>query len=118
MNKHAIKLIEEKQPPYGLIYALSLVKLETLKAYIETHLKTEFIWSSKSSVGAPILFDRKPDSSFRLYVDYQDLNNLIIKNWYPLPLIREALDCLKWVKGFIQLNLTSVYHWIKIREDD
>ncbi len=39
MNKHAIELIETKQPPYGPIYAPSPVELETLKAYIETYLK-------------------------------------------------------------------------------
>ncbi len=43
MNKYTIELIKEKQPPYGPIYALSLVELETLKVYIETHLKTGFI---------------------------------------------------------------------------
>ncbi len=43
LNEHAIKLVEGKQPPYGPIYALSPVELETLKTYIETHLKTRFI---------------------------------------------------------------------------
>ncbi len=43
MNAYAIKLIEGKQPPYGPIYTLSLVELETLKTYIETNLKTGFI---------------------------------------------------------------------------
>ncbi len=43
MNEHAIKLIEGKQPPYGPLYALNLVELETLKTYIKTHLKTGFI---------------------------------------------------------------------------
>ncbi len=43
MNEHAIELVEGKQPPYGPIYAFSLVELETLKIYIKTHLKTEFI---------------------------------------------------------------------------
>ena len=43
INKHIIKLIDEKQPLYKLIYALNLVELETLKTYIETHLKTGFI---------------------------------------------------------------------------
>lgn len=39
MNKHVVKLIEGKQPLYSLIYSLCLVELETLKTYIETHLK-------------------------------------------------------------------------------
>ena len=45
INEHAIELIEGKQPPYALMYSLGLVELETLKAYIETHLKTGFIQS-------------------------------------------------------------------------
>ena len=92
INKHAIKLHDAKQPPYRQIYILALVELETLKIYIKTYLKTGFISSSKSLVSAFILFDKKLDSSFWLYVNYQGLNNLIIKNWYPLPLIGEAID--------------------------
>ncbi len=80
MNEHAIELIDGKQPLYGPIYALSPVELETLKAYIETHLKTGFIQPSKSLAGAPILFDKKPDGSLRLCVDYRGLNNLTNKN--------------------------------------
>ena len=43
LNEHAIDLEDSKQPPYRPIYSLGLVKLETLKTYIETHLKTGFI---------------------------------------------------------------------------
>ncbi len=118
MNEHVIELIDGKQPRYRLIYALSLVELETLKTYIETHLRTGFIWLSKSLVWAPILFDKKLDGSLCLCVDYQGLNNLTIKNWYPLLLIGEALDCLGRTKRFTKLDLTSVYHRMRIREGD
>ena len=70
MNEHAIKLEEGKQPPFGPIYSLRLVELETLKTYIKTNLANGFIWLSKSPAGAPILFDRKPNGSLRLCVDY------------------------------------------------
>ncbi len=100
MNEHIIELIKEKQPLYGLIYVLSPVKLETLKIYIKTYLKTSFIWPSKSPARAPIFFDKKPDGSFCLYVNYQGLNNLIIKNWYPLSLIGKSLDQLNQIKWF------------------
>ncbi len=70
MNKHAIKLIEEKQLPYGIIYALSLIELETLKTYIKTYLKTGFIRPSKSLTGASILFNKRPDGSLYLCVNY------------------------------------------------
>ncbi len=94
MNKHAIELIDGRQPPYGPIYALSPLELVTLKAYIETHLKTGFIRPSKSPASAPIFCNKKPDGILRLYVDYQGLNNLMMKNCYPLPLIGEALNRL------------------------
>lgn len=61
--------------------------LEILKAYIDTYLKTGFIQPFKSLADAPIFFDKKPNNSFYLYVNYQDLNNLTIKNWYLIPLI-------------------------------
>ena len=118
LNEHAINLEDGKQPPYGPIYSLGPVKLETLKTYIETHLKTGFIQPSKSPAGAPILFDKKPDGSLRLCVDYRGLNNLTIKNQYPLPLIGESLDRLSRAKRFTQLDLTSVYHRMRIKEGD
>ncbi len=118
MNEHAIKLIDDKQPPYGPIYTLRSVELETLKAYIETYLRTGFIRPSKSPADALILFDKKPNGSLRLYVDYQGLNNLTIKNQYPLPLIGEALDCLSRAKRFTQLDRTSAYHHMGILEGD
>ena len=89
INNHAIELVNSQQPPYRPIYSLGPVELETLKAYIETNLANEFIRPSKSRAGAPILFDRKSDGSLRLCVNYWGLNNLTIKNWYPLPLIGE-----------------------------
>ena len=100
LNEHAIKLEGDKQPPYMPIYSLGPVELETLKAYIKTHLKTGFIWPSKSWADTPILFNKKPDGSLCLCVDYQNLNNLMIKNQYPLPLISKSLDQLGWAKQF------------------
>ena len=70
INKHAIELEKSKQLPFGPIYSLGLVELETLKTYIIINLANGFIRPSKSHAGAPIFFDRKPDRSFRLCVDY------------------------------------------------
>ena len=118
INENAIELVEGKQPPYGPIYSLNSIELEILKTYIETHLKTGFIRPSKSLADAPILFDEKPDGSLRLYVDYRGLNNLTIKNRYPLPLIGESRDRLGRAKRFTQLDLTSAYHRMRIWEGD
>ncbi len=94
------------------------MELQTLKTYIETHFKTGFIRPFKSPVGASIFFDKKPNGILRLCVDYQGLSNLTIKNRYPLPLIGKALDRLGRTKRFTQLDLTSAYHRMRIREGD
>ncbi len=118
INDHAIELVNDWQLPYGLIYNLGLMELETLKAYIENNLASGFIRPSKSPVGAPILFDKKPNRSLKLYVDYQDLNNLTIKNRYPLSLIGESLDRLWRARRFTQLDLINAYHWMRIKKGD
>ena len=70
INKFAIKLEKSKQPFFKSIYSLGPIELEILKTYIETNLANNFIRLSKSSIGAPILFDRKPNKSLCFYVDY------------------------------------------------
>ena len=118
INDYAIEHVNGQQPLYKFIYSLEPIKLETLKVYIETNLATGFIRLSKSLINIPISFDRNLDSFFQLYIDYQDLNNLTIKNQYLLPLIKNSLDRLKRVKQFTQLDLTSAYHQIRIRKRD
>ena len=107
MNKHAIELEKGKQPPFSPIYSLGQVEWETLKTYIETNLANGFIRLFKSPAGAPILFDKKPDGSFHLCVDYQNLNNITIKNKYLLLLIGKSLDCLGRAKRFTPLDLIN-----------
>ena len=116
INKHAIELEDSKQPPYGPNYNLDPVELETPKIYIEINLANGFIRPSKSVAGAPVLFVHKPNGSLRFCVNYRGLNNLIIKNRYPLPLIGESLDRLRRAKHFTQLNLTSAYHRVRIKK--
>ena len=118
INNYAIKLVEDRQTPYGSVYSLRLIELEILKAYIETNRANRFIRPSKSPASAPILFEQKLDSFFHLCINYQGLNNLTIKNWYPLLLIGALLDRLGKARQFTQLNLTSKYYWMKICKRD
>ena len=64
INDHTIKLVDSQQPPYGPIYSLRPIKLETLKAYIETNLANGFIRLLKSPAGALILFYWKSNGFF------------------------------------------------------
>ena len=80
INNHAIELINNRQQLYGPIYSLEPVELKTLKTYIKTNLANGFIKTFKSLAGVPIFFDKKPNKSLQLCVDYWRLNNLTIKN--------------------------------------
>ena len=118
ISKHAIKLQDDKQLPYGPIYSLEPIELETLKTYIKTHLKIKFNWPSKSLADALILFNKKSNSSLQLCINYWGFNNLTIKNQYSLPLISKVFDQLGRAKQFTQLDLTSAYHQMRIRKDN
>ena len=75
-KEYAIKLEEDKQPPYKYIYSLGPVELKTFKTHIKTNLVNGFIRISKSPAGASILFVCKSDVSLCLCDNYQRLNNL------------------------------------------
>lgn len=77
---NAINLINNKQSSYKPIYSLSKNKLSIFEIYINKNLANRFIRPSKSFFGAFILFMPKPNKGLRLYIDYQGLHNLIIKN--------------------------------------
>ena len=116
INTHTIDLEEGNQPPYGLIYSLRLVELKTLKTYIKSSLVNSFICPSKSPAGALILFDKKLDESFCFGINYRGLNNITIKNLYPLLLVGKSLNRLGRAKQFTQLDLTCAYHRMRIKK--
>ena len=70
INNHTIELLDDKQPLDNPIYSLEPRELEVLKAFIEKNLTNDFIKPFKSPVGAPIFFDKKPDGSLRLCINY------------------------------------------------
>ncbi len=91
INNHAIELVDNQQSLYDSIYSLAIVELEILKIYIKNNLANSFIIPFKSLVKAPIFSNNKLDKSLRLYINYQGLNNLTIKNKYLLSLVEKSL---------------------------
>ena len=73
---------------------MSRDELEVLKKYLEDNLSKGYIWASSSPAAAPVLFFKKPTGGLQFCVDYRGLNDLTIKNKYPLPLIQKTLDRL------------------------
>ena len=73
---------------------------------------------SRSPCGAPIIFARKKDGSLRLCVDYRRLNEITVRNVYPLPLIHEMLDRLAGAQWFTTLDLKDAYWLLRIKEGD
>lgn len=117
-HDHAIELEHGATPPLRPLYALSPKELEVVREYINTALEKGWIRPSTSPAGAPILFAPKKDGSLRLCVDYRGLNNITIKNRYPLPLVGEIMDRLSGATIYTQLDLRDAYHRLRIRKGD
>ncbi|GJY43050.1 putative reverse transcriptase domain-containing protein, partial [Tanacetum coccineum] len=77
-----------------------------------------FIRPSTSPWGAPVLFVKKKDGSFRMCIDYRELNKLTVKNRYPLPRIDDLFDQLQVLSVYSKIDLRSSYHQLRIRDED
>ncbi|GJT01596.1 retrotransposon protein, putative, ty3-gypsy subclass [Tanacetum coccineum] len=77
-----------------------------------------FIRPSSSPWGAPVLFVKKKDGSFRMCIDYRELNKLTVKNRYPLPRIDDLFDQLQGSSVYSKIDLRSGYHQLRVREED
>jgi hypothetical protein len=115
---HKIELIPGSSPPSRPTMRMSATELEELKSQLEELTKSGFIRPSKSPFGAPVLFVKKKDGTMRMCVDYRALNNITIKNSYPLPLVEELFDRLQGAKYFTKIDLRSGYHQIRIVDGD
>jgi hypothetical protein len=115
---HEIRLELGKQPTFGPIYALSEKELKTLREYLDENLARGFIRKSESPAGYPILFTPKKDGSLRLCVNYRKINDITIKNRYPLPNIEELQDRLAQAKWFSKIDLKGAYNLIRMKEGE
>jgi Reverse transcriptase (RNA-dependent DNA polymerase) len=77
-----------------------------------------YIWPTRSSHGAPILFVKKKDGSLRLCVNFRALNIITKKDRYPLPLISDLLDVPRKARLYTKINLQHAYHLVRVAEGD
>jgi hypothetical protein len=114
----AIDLAPETAPIAKRPYRMAATELAELKKQLSELELKGYVRPSSSPWGAPVLFVKKKDGSMRLCVDYRALNEVTIKNKYPLPRIDDLFDQLKGAKYFSKIDLRSGYYQLKIRSED
>ncbi|KAJ0765680.1 putative nucleotidyltransferase, Ribonuclease H [Helianthus annuus] len=99
-------------------YRLAPSELEELSTQLQELLEKGFIRPSSSHWGAPVLFVKKKDGTFRMCIDYRELNKVTVKNRYPLPRIDDLFDQLQGSSYYSKIDLRSGYHQLRVREED
>jgi hypothetical protein len=113
-----IELLPGTPPTSKSPYRMPVNELVELKKQIVELQAKGFIRPSSSPWGAPVLFVEKKDGTQRMCVDYRSLNEVAIKNKYPLPRIEDLFDQMNGASVFSKIDLRSGYHQLKIRESD
>ncbi|GJY21580.1 putative reverse transcriptase domain-containing protein [Tanacetum coccineum] len=113
-----IDLIPGDAPVARAPYRLVPSEMKELSKQLQELSEKGFIRPSSSPWGAPVLFVKKKDGSFRMCIDYRELNKLTIKNRYPLPRIDDLFDQLQGSSVYSKIDLCSGYHQLRIREED
>ncbi|GJS86366.1 reverse transcriptase domain-containing protein [Tanacetum coccineum] len=113
-----IDLIPGAAPVARAPYRLAPSEMKELSKQLQELSEKGFIRPSSSPWGAPVLFVKKKDGSFRMCIDYRELNKLTIKNRYPLPRIDDLFDQLQGSSVYSKIDLRSGYHQLRIREED
>ncbi|GJV33415.1 putative reverse transcriptase domain-containing protein [Tanacetum coccineum] len=112
-----IDLVPGATPVAKSPYRLVPSKMQELSGQLQELQDKGFIRPSHSLWGAPILFVKKKDGSFRMCVDYRKLNKLTVKNRYPLLRINDLFDQLQGVRHFSKIDLRSGYHQLRSKEE-
>jgi ribonuclease HI len=114
----AIGLILGTTPIYKRAYRVSEPELVELKKQIDELSEKGYIRPSTSPWAAPVLFVEKKDGTKRMCVDCRALNEVTVKNKYPLPRIEYLFDQLRGASVFSKIDLRSGYHQLRIRPSD
>ncbi|GJR49707.1 putative nucleotidyltransferase, ribonuclease H [Tanacetum coccineum] len=113
-----IDLVAGATPVARSPYHLAPSEMQELSSEHQELQDKGFIRPSHSPWGAPVLFVKKKDGSFRMCIDYRELNKLTVKNRYPLPRIDDLFDQLQGAGYFSKIDLRSGYHQLRVHEED
>nr|GEX28695.1 putative reverse transcriptase domain-containing protein [Tanacetum cinerariifolium] len=113
-----IDLVPGAAPVACTPYRLVPSEMKELSKQLQELSEKGFIRPSSSPWGAPVLFVKKKDGTFRMCIDYRELNKLKVKNRYPLPRIDDLFDQLQGSSIYSRIDLRTGYHQLRIREED
>nr|GEX57599.1 retrotransposon protein, putative, Ty3-gypsy subclass [Tanacetum cinerariifolium] len=109
-------LVRGAAPVVRAPYRLAPSEMKELAEQLQELFDKGFIRPISSPWGAPVLFVKKKDGSFRMCIDYRELNKLTVKNRYPL--INDLFDQLQGSSVYSKIDLRSGYHQLRVREED
>src|SRR5258708_162764 len=115
---HAIDLHHDAKLPRGRMFPLSLAEQKELDEFLRENLANGCICPSKSLIRAPVFFVKKKEGSLCLVQDYQKLNEIMIKNSYPLLLVSDMLTRLCNAEWFTTLDLCWGFNNVCLKEGD
>nr|GEX83763.1 hypothetical protein [Tanacetum cinerariifolium] len=113
-----IDLVPRGAPVARAPYRLASSEVKELSVQLQELLEKGFIHPSLSPWGAPVLFVKKKDGSFRMCKDYRELNKLTVKNRYSLSRIDDLFDQLQGLRVYSKIDMRSGYHQLCIKEED
>nr|GEY06703.1 putative reverse transcriptase domain-containing protein [Tanacetum cinerariifolium] len=111
-----IELAPRAAPVARAPYRLEPSEMKELAKQLQELSDKGFIRPSSSPWGALVLFLKKKDGSFRMCIDYRELNNLTIKNRYTLPRIDDLFDQLQGSSVYLKIDLRSGYHQLRVEK--
>lgn len=115
---HRIPLLPNASPVNIRPYRYPLKQRDVIEQLIQEMLERGIIQNSSSPFASPVVLVGKKDGTWRLCVDYKELNKRTVKDKFPIPVVEELIDELAGAKVFSKLDLRAGYHQLRVYPKD